>query len=106
MEPASNIELKARLHDLAAAREIAQRIATRYLGIERQIDTYFHCAQGRLKLREVNGAKAQLVAYHRSDRQDAKQSDYHLIDVVEAGRLKGALADVLGIRIVVDKRRE
>jgi predicted adenylyl cyclase CyaB len=106
MEPASNIELKARLHNLAAARQIAERIATKYLGFEQQTDTYFHCPHGRLKLREINGIKAQLVAYRRANRQDAKQSDYHLIEVADTGRLKAVLADVLGIRVVVDKRRE
>ena len=46
MKPAKNIELKSRLPDLNAAREIAVRLATANLGIEEQTDTYFHCPSG------------------------------------------------------------
>ena len=53
MEAACNIELKARLRNLPAARQIAQRLATNYLGVQQQTDTYFHCTQARLKLREI-----------------------------------------------------
>ena len=35
-----NIELKARLHSLPAASEIAVRVATASLGVQRQVDTY------------------------------------------------------------------
>jgi adenylate cyclase class 2 len=103
---ARNIELKARLHDLAAARNVAQRLATASLGIQQQTDTYFHCRRGRLKLREITGQIAQLVSYERADQVDAKGSDYQLIDVPDPAALKHALSAALGVRIVVAKRRE
>ena len=37
----SNFELKARCADLARARERAQAIATHWLGVDEQVDTYF-----------------------------------------------------------------
>jgi len=43
-----NIEIKARLHDLPAARRVAEKLATRRVGVQEQIDTYFRCANGRL----------------------------------------------------------
>jgi hypothetical protein len=43
-----NIELKARLVDLDTARKVAAVIATKRLGPQHQIDTYFHCPHGRL----------------------------------------------------------
>jgi adenylate cyclase class 2 len=101
-----NIELKARLADLAAARVIAKSVATERLGVEHQIDTYFHCPHGRLKLRQINGLKAELVAYQRADTAEARASDYHLVTVADAEALKQALAAALGIRVVVDKLRE
>jgi adenylate cyclase class IV len=73
-----NIELKARLDDYAAARRIASAIATKQLGEQHQIDTYFHCRHGRLKLRQIDGLRAELVWYARSDEHGPKQSDYQL----------------------------
>jgi adenylate cyclase, class 2 len=114
MEPACNIELKARLHNLNAARQIAQRVATRYLGIQQQTDTYFYCPQGRLKLREIadygeSPAEppcriAQLISYDRPDNLDAKQSDYQIVEIDDPRAL--ALKRQMGIRTVVSKRRE
>jgi adenylate cyclase len=103
---ARNIELKARLDSLDAARATAARLATSQPGFETQIDTYFVCRHGRLKLREINGSRAQLVWYARSDRPDAKASDYRLVSVADPEPLKQALAAAWGTLIVVEKRRE
>jgi predicted adenylyl cyclase CyaB len=101
-----NIELKARLGDPAAARRIALALATRGPWSEHQVDTYFHCPQGRLKLREIEGQEARLVGYRRPDDSQAKGSDYVLVPIADAAGLKRALATTLGIRVVVEKRRE
>ncbi len=100
-----NIELKARVASLDTAREIAQRIATQDVGALRQIDTYFHVPRGRLKLREIVGQGAELIAYHRSDAAHARGSDYHLVPIADPPLLKQALSATLGVRIVVDKIR-
>jgi len=101
-----NIELKARLGDLEAARRVAASLATRRVGAQRQTDTYFHCREGRLKLREIDGGESQLVWYARPDRQGPKPSDYLLVPVGEPEGLRAALAAALGVRAVVRKRRE
>ncbi len=101
-----NIELKARLTDLDAAREIAARLATKRLGVEHQVDTYFAAPHGRLKLRQINGLTNTLIAYSRADDAAAKPSDYHLVHVAHPETLKKALAAALGVIGVVDKRRE
>jgi len=101
-----NIELKARLRNLEAARATAAAIATGRLGTEHQFDTYFHCRQGRLKLREIEGQPAQLIWYARPDEQGPKASDYLVVPVGDAGVLKSALSAALGVRGVVEKRRE
>jgi predicted adenylyl cyclase CyaB len=101
-----NIELKARLADLDAARRVAQRIATSSGGTLHQIDTYFHVPVGRLKLREIAGERAELIAYHRANSPAARASDYTIVPVPDAGTLTQALAAVLGIRTVVRKVRE
>ena len=103
---ARNIELKARLRDLDAARRTAADLATQPGFVEHQIDTYFHCPNGRLKLREIEGEGARLVAYLRPNDAAAKGSDYVLVPIPDAAGLKRGLATTLGIRAVVDKRRE
>lgn len=104
--PRRNIELKARLADLPAARLVAKQLATRDLGTLHQIDTYFHVPQGRLKLRETVSQRAELIAYHRADAAEARGSDYLLVPVAEPAALKQALATTLGMRVVIDKRRQ
>ncbi len=101
-----NVELKARLTNLDAAREIAKEIATEELGKLHQIDTYFKCRTGRLKLREVDGQSAQLIFYMRDNQEDSKLSDYCIVDVTEPDVLKRALGATAGICQVVEKTRE
>jgi predicted adenylyl cyclase CyaB len=101
-----NIEIKARLRDLEAARSIAKALATKRLGDQHQIDTYFRCAHGRLKLRQINGLSAQLVWYVRPDQPGPKPSRYHVVPVSNPETLKAALAAALGVQVVVEKRRE
>jgi len=107
MEPARrNIELKARIASLDEGRQIARGVATDHLGVQKQVDTYFCCRQGRLKLRESDQTGAQLVSYLRADSPDAKPSDYRLLDISDPQRLRAMLAETLGVACVVEKNRE
>jgi len=101
-----NIELKARLDSLDEARRTAQRLATDHPGVQIQTDTYFHCPDGRLKLREIEGEPAQLVWYARPDQRQAAASRYLLVTVPDPAGLKQALTAALGVRGVVRKQRE
>jgi predicted adenylyl cyclase CyaB len=104
--PSSNVELKARLASLETAREIAGRLATGRLETEHQVDTYFRCQKGRLKLREISGRRAELIWYSRPDQQTPKTCDYVIVPVEDAASVKRALTATLGVRAVVDKHRE
>lgn len=103
---ARNIELKARLHDLYGARARARAVATDYVGVQQQTDTYFQCSSGRLKLREIVGRTAQLVWYQRPNQGPVRASDYLLVDVPQPEQLKQALTSALEIQVVVAKQRE
>lgn len=99
------VELKARYEDLGKARAILK--AAERLGTHRQTDTYFSLGDRRLKLREVDGREAaQLVYYERPDEAGVKETTVLLYDVVGPDVLKDMLARVLGVRVVVRKRRE
>jgi adenylate cyclase class 2 len=101
-----NIELKARLVDLDAARRTAVSLGAAPAGIEHQVDTYFAVSHGRLKLREINDREARLVGYVRPNDLQPKASDYTLVPVAEPLQLKELLSSALGVVAVVEKRRE
>ena len=101
-----NVELKARVVDLDRARQMAEQVATEYLGREHQIDTYFGCREGRLKLREIDGTTAHLIWYRRPDQTDEKVSAYSVFAVHQPEELRRALDAATGITKVVDKTRE
>ncbi len=101
-----NIEIKARFPDLSEAREIARRLGADDRGLLIQTDTYFFAPHGRLKLREIEGASAELIAYERPDRSEVKLSNYELTTLPDPRSLKRILTRALGVRVVVRKRRE
>jgi predicted adenylyl cyclase CyaB len=101
-----NVELKARLSDLDKARTIAARLAHSPVQVLRQVDTYFVCATGRLKLRELNGATAELIAYDRPDETNARTSGYRILSLTDAAAAKELLAAALGVLVIVEKTRE
>lgn len=101
-----NVELKAKLASLTTARDVARRLATEYVGLQHQVDTYFHVLNGRLKLREIQHATAQLVWYARPDQAHARTSHYYLLDVADASVARQLLTAALGVRQIVTKHRE
>ncbi|MEM8681098.1 MAG: adenylate cyclase, partial [Planctomycetota bacterium] len=75
---ARNIEIKARLLDLQAAERTAYEVGG-LPQVLRQVDTYFHCTHGRLKLREFEEGAAELIRYQRSDEAGPRCSQYQLL---------------------------
>jgi adenylate cyclase class 2 len=102
----ANLEIKARCADLEQARARARRLATSHLGLDRQVDTYFRTARGRLKLRESSLSGGQLVPYLRPDVGGPRRSDYRVLPVRDAPSLRDLLATILGVHRVVRKERE
>lgn len=60
-----NVEIKARVADLANVEAQASRIATEGPSDLARDDTYFVCVTGRLKLREFSSTEGQLIYYLR-----------------------------------------
>jgi predicted adenylyl cyclase CyaB len=103
-----NIEVKARYPELNRAREVCAHIGASFQGVLNQIDTYFHVESGRLKLRQINHDRAELIEYIRPNHATARSSRYKLTPLnVEA--LQTVLSDFSakhGVRVVVRKKRE
>jgi predicted adenylyl cyclase CyaB len=100
-----NIELKARLSSIDRARKVAEGLATDILPDQYQVDTYFRCPTGRLKLREIYSINAELIWYLRDDLKGSKESRYEIVSVEHPTPIKKLLAAAYGVLIVVDKRR-
>ena len=100
-----NVELKARDPDPARTLERALALGAEDQGEISQRDTYFAGARGRLKLREQEPGKDELIAYHRADDKRAGTSVYHRAPVPDAVALREALDAAHGTLVVVDKRR-
>jgi adenylate cyclase class 2 len=105
VEARRNIELKARNPDPARSLTACVTLGAEDHGVLEQRDTYFHATRGRLKLREETGSTAHLIAYERADLLDRRESRYRIIEVEDAAELRLALAETLGIKVVVSKRR-
>ncbi len=101
-----NVEFKAQCPEPEVIRAALKRAG---IGLERrmrQVDTYFNVPDGRLKLREIDSNRAELIFYQRSDQAAARLSDYVRVGVEDPAAKKAALAGKLGVRCVVDKIRE
>ena len=104
-----NIELKARCSDLHRAAGVAESLGAILYPVERQHDTYFRVARGRLKLRRrwVDGRElpSELIWYERPNASQQRASDYSLVAVDQGEQLCAQLAGALGVANEVSKRR-
>ncbi|MBN2461408.1 MAG: class IV adenylate cyclase [Candidatus Cloacimonetes bacterium] len=100
-----NFEIKARYDDLDKARSILKKIKAVYIGSDHQIDTYFQCQRGRLKLREGN-IENSFVFYKRQDQTETKRSEVYLHTLKPHTAFKDILDRALGVKVIVDKIRD
>ena len=102
---ARNVEIKARITDLAAMGRLVAGAADGPPESLAQTDTFFQVGSGRLKLREATGARAELIYYRRPDLPGPAESRYETVAVADAGALRDLLASALGTCGRVSKRR-
>ena len=104
--PARNVEVKARVADPAALRARVVVLATAAPVVIGQHDTFFVVSHGRLKLRRFDDGSGELIFYERDDTTGPKTSRYSRSPCPDAAGMEAVLARGLGVRGVVDKRRE
>lgn len=101
-----NVEIKAKVADLAAARRLVEGLADSGPMELEQEDTFFICPGGRLKLRRLGGCvEAELIYYERPEVTGPKESRYTVHPTADPEGLREVLAAALDIRGVVRKRR-
>jgi len=102
---ARNVEIKAKLHDPHIIISRVEQIADSGPVMIDQDDTFFHCSDGRLKLRELSANQGELILYHRPDVSGPKTSTYIISQTSEPGKMREILSAVLGVAGRVRKRR-
>ena len=119
LKPSRNVEIKARVADPVALRARVLALAGATGGVEGnpariplptiiigQRDTFFTVTHGRLKLRHFDDGSGELIFYERDDTTGPKTSRYSKSPCPDAAEMERVLARALGVRGVVDKRRE
>jgi len=104
----TNIEIKFQVADLSAIESEAAKLANHGPELLVQTDTFFDVPSGRLKLRQFDDGKAELIAYLRSDSDSVRESKWsrHTIESTDAAdALKETLAMVVPQTVTVHKRR-
>jgi adenylate cyclase, class 2 len=100
-----NLEIKAVYDSPAKAKRISRGLGARYQGTLHQIDTYFKVRSGRLKLREINGKKFELIYYRRPDAHGTRYSDYIIVSLEEPSAAKALFHSLSDVMAVVRKER-
>lgn len=104
----SNIEIKLRVDDLTTVESKAAALANYGPELLVQTDTFFNVPTGRLKLRQFDDGKSELIAYQRSDSATVRESKWsrYLIDSAQsAEELRETLAMATPPTVIVHKRR-
>jgi predicted adenylyl cyclase CyaB len=101
----ANLELKAACADPGSAHRTAHSIGARDEGILLQTDTYFGVPDGRLKLREIEGDRSELISYRRPNATPARTSRFEICPVEHPLEMIRLLELLFGIRCVVRKKR-
>lgn len=100
-----NVEIKARAANPEAIHARAGRLSGGPPAVLEQDDTFFHCRDGRLKLRLLSDARAELIHYDRPDNREPSECRYTVYPCVDPGLLGEALSGALGVRGRVRKVR-
>ena len=102
---ATNIEIKARVADLAHLRSVVESMADTKAEVLDQEDIFFAAPAGRLKLRILDEHTGELIHYHRPDAAEPRASRYRIAPTSDPLAMKTILVQVLPVTGSVRKRR-
>jgi predicted adenylyl cyclase CyaB len=102
---ARNIEIKSSLRDPQVQLERAENLCGGDGERIHQVDVFFHCQHGRLKLRLFDDGHGELIHYHRPSESGPKLSDYVIVPLDDPESLREALTRAHGVRAIVEKER-
>jgi predicted adenylyl cyclase CyaB len=100
------VELKAKVDSLEPIRRKLEALKSKHVGTFQQTDTYFDVPKGRLKLRQINSEKTQLIYYERDNVSKPKRSDIFIMEIPESKAFTALLKKILKVKVTVKKTRE
>lgn len=100
-----NLEIKAKYRNHENLERLLKEIGTRFVELMHQVDTYFSIPTGRLKLREIDGKRSELIYYQRGEKATKRWNDYYLYSCDNPKELKSFLSKVFPTKVVIDKKR-
>jgi adenylate cyclase len=100
-----NVEIKAKVEDPEALRRRVAAVADEGPVELEQVDTFFRCVEGRLKLRELTATRGELIFYRRSDSAGPTESSYMIAATHCPRDLQQVLTTAHGVSGVVRKLR-
>ena len=103
-----NIEIKIKLENDKKVKSALKKLGAKFEGEFIERDTFYHCPNGRLKLREIDGKAFKLIFYDRPDVAGSKMSEYWTVtlDNLQAMAMKMMLGDALGKQMHGKKEEE
>lgn len=102
---ARNVEIKARIDNVAAIRPLVEHLADNGPIELTQDDTFFLCPSGRLKLRVFSPGEGELIFYQRGDGTGPKESFYLRSPTTSPDTLRDSLSAAYGKTGRVRKHR-
>jgi predicted adenylyl cyclase CyaB len=102
---ARNVEIKASIEDIELTRRLVSKLSDRGPETLQQTDTFFHVDSGRLKLREFDDGRAELIYYNRPNQPGPKESQYQREAVSDGTAMRELLSRTLGIHGTFRKKR-
>jgi predicted adenylyl cyclase CyaB len=100
----ANIEIKAKVNDPQRVQRLVASIGLEQW-LNRQTDTFFTTARGRLKLRQIAPDDGELIYYERSDAPGPTESRYCICKTADPAGLCTVMSAALGVAGVVRKLR-
>ncbi len=100
------VELKAKVNSLEPVRSKLKALKAKHAGTFQQTDIYFDVPKGRLKLRQINSEKTQLIYYERENISKPKRSDIFILEIPESKAFTALLKKILKVKATVKKKRE
>ena len=104
-ELARNVEIKARLASYQTQFDLAKTLCGSGGEPIHQVDFFFNCDRGRLKLRLFDDDHGELIFYRRGDQTGPKLSDYVLARTDQPTSLREALGRAYGEYATIEKER-
>jgi adenylate cyclase class 2 len=99
-----NVEIKAKYNNPQKILKTLLNLNAQNKGVDHQIDSYFFCENGRLKLRQGQ-IENSLIFYQRENVEGLKESHIVLARIAKNDSILSVLKSSYGLKVEVDKKR-